>query len=134
MGGTILAKPARMIPGAALILSCQLLGEALVHGTGWPLPGPVVGMVLLLALLLANDQLDDPFDTGFVTGPADALLVNLAFLFVPAGVGVVNRLDVLAAHWLGLAIALVVSTVIGLVVTVLVFVGVARLTGQGGAG
>jgi putative effector of murein hydrolase LrgA (UPF0299 family) len=116
-----------MIPGAALILLCQLLGEALVHGTGWPLPGPVLGMVFLLLLLLGNDLLADPVDTRFVTGPADGLLVNLAFLFVPAGVGVVNRLDVLAAHWLGLAVALVVSTLIGLAVTVLVFVGVARM-------
>ncbi|SHJ07288.1 Putative effector of murein hydrolase LrgA, UPF0299 family [Roseomonas rosea] len=122
-----------MIPGAALILLCQLLGEALVHGTGWPLPGPVVGMVFLLVLLLGNDLLADPVDTRFVTGPADGLLVNLAFLFVPAGVGVVNRLDVLAAHWLGLAVALVVSTLIGLAVTVLVFVGVARLGQRGEA-
>ncbi|WP_458095847.1 CidA/LrgA family protein [Roseomonas sp. WA12] len=118
-----------MIPGAALILLCQLMGEALVHGTGWPLPGPVVGMILLLLLLLGNDLLPRPADTGFVTAPADGLLVNLAFLFVPAGVGVVNRLDVLAANGVALAVALVVSTIVGLVVTVLVFVGVARLVG-----
>ncbi|MBP0443253.1 CidA/LrgA family protein [Roseomonas sp. SSH11] len=122
-----------MIPGAALILSCQLFGEALVHATGWPLPGPVLGMIALLLLLLGNDLLARPLDTGFVTGPADALLANLAFLFVPAGVGVVNRLDVLAAHWFGLAMALIASTLIGLVVTVLVFVGVSRLTTRGQA-
>ena len=120
-----------MIPGAALILLCQLMGEALVHGTGWPLPGPVVGMILLLLLLLGNDLMPRPADTRFVTAPADGLLVNLAFLFVPAGVGVVNRLDVLAANGVALAVALVVSTVVGLVVTVLVFVGVARLVGGG---
>jgi holin-like protein len=116
-----------MIPGAALILLCQLMGEALVHGTGWPLPGPVVGMVLLLALLLLNDLLSEPLDTRFVTGPADGLLMNLTLLFVPAGVGVVNRMDVLAAHWFALALSLIASTIIGLVVTALVFVAVARL-------
>ncbi|MBP0494054.1 CidA/LrgA family protein [Pararoseomonas indoligenes] len=123
-----------MIPGAALILLCQLLGEALVHGTGWPLPGPVVGMVLLLLLLLGNDLLADPVDTRFVTGPADGLLMNLTLLFVPAGVGVVNRMDVLAAHWFALAASLVVSTLLGLVVTALVFVAVARLTKRHAAG
>jgi len=122
-----------MIPGIALILTCQLLGEALVHGTGWPLPGPVVGMLILLALMLANGLLPAPVETRFVTAPADGLLANLAFLFVPAGVGVVNRLDVLAAHWAGLAAALVVSTLLGLVVTVLVFVGVSRLVERGRA-
>ncbi|MCR0983412.1 CidA/LrgA family protein [Roseomonas populi] len=120
-----------MIPGAALILLCQLVGEALVHGTGWPLPGPVVGMVLLLLLLLGNDLLAEPLDTRFVTGPADGLLMNLTLLFVPAGVGVVNRMDVLAAHWFALAASLVVSTLLGLVVTALVFVAVARMTGRG---
>ncbi|WP_338664231.1 CidA/LrgA family protein [Pararoseomonas sp. SCSIO 73927] len=123
-----------MIPGAALILLCQLVGEALVHGTGLPLPGPVLGMVLLLLLLLGNDLLAEPIDTRFVTGPADGLLMNLTLLFVPAGVGVVNRMDVLAAHWFALAAALVASTLLGLIVTALVFVAVARLANRGGKG
>jgi putative effector of murein hydrolase LrgA (UPF0299 family) len=116
-----------MIPGLALILSCQLAGEALVHGTGWPLPGPVVGMVILLLLLLLNDSLPNPAETRFVTAPSEALVANLSVLFVPAGVGVVNKLDVLEAHWIALALALVASTIIGLAVTALVFAGVARL-------
>ncbi|WP_424135920.1 CidA/LrgA family protein [Roseomonas chloroacetimidivorans] len=115
-----------MIPGLALILSCQLAGEALVHGTGWPLPGPVVGMVILLLLLLLNDSLPNPAETRFVTAPSEALVANLSVLFVPAGVGVVNKLDVLEAHWFALALALVTSTIIGLAVTALVFAGVAR--------
>jgi putative effector of murein hydrolase LrgA (UPF0299 family) len=122
-----------MIPGVALILLCQLAGEALAHGTGWPLPGPVLGMMLLLALLLVNDARSRPVETGFVTAPAEGLLANLSLLFVPAGVGVVGKLDVLSQYGLGLAVALIASTVIGLAVTALVFAGVARLMVPAGA-
>jgi putative effector of murein hydrolase LrgA (UPF0299 family) len=116
-----------MIAGIALILLCQLAGEALAHGTGWPLPGPVLGMMLLLALLLVNDARSRPVETRFVTAPAEGLLANLSLLFVPAGVGVVGKLDVFFQYGLGLAVALIASTLIGLAVTALVFAGVARL-------
>jgi len=34
--------------GLALLLSFQLLGELIVRGLGWPVPGNVIGMTLLL--------------------------------------------------------------------------------------
>ena len=40
-----------MIAAIALILGCQLAGEALHLLTGLPLPGPVIGMVLLFGWL-----------------------------------------------------------------------------------
>ncbi|RZK97155.1 MAG: CidA/LrgA family protein, partial [Methylobacterium sp.] len=50
--------------------------------------------------------------------------------FVPAGAGIVGRLDVVQAQGLRLAIVVVVSTVAALVATVLVFLWVARLTAR----
>ena len=119
-----------MIQGAALILLCQLAGEAVAHGTGLPLPGPVLGMILLLLLLLLNDALPRPAGTAFLAPAADGLLGNLSLLFIPAGVGVVGRIDVIQAYGLGLAVALVASTLIGLVATALTFAAVARLLRQ----
>ena len=58
------------------------------------------------------------------------LLAHLSLLFIPASVGVVQRLDVLAEYGIGLAVALVVSTFITLVVTVVTFVVVSRLSGS----
>lgn len=121
-----------MIQGAALILLCQLAGEAVAHATGLPLPGPVLGMILLLALLLLNDALPRPAEMGFLAPAADGLLGNLSLLFIPAGVGVVGRLDVIQAYGLGLAVALVASTLIGLAATALTFAAVARLLNQEG--
>ncbi len=60
----------------------------------------------------------------------DGLLGNLGLLFVPAGVGVIQYGGLLKAQALSLTLAVVGSTALTLVVTVLVFVGVSRLIGQ----
>lgn len=122
-----------MILSLTLILLCQLIGEALAVGTGWPIPGPVIGMALLLGLLLARDKSAAPLPSelkdGTLEGVAKALLAQLSILFVPAGVGVLQRLDVITAHGIGLAVALVVSTVLALVATAGSFLLVSRLVG-----
>jgi holin-like protein len=120
-----------MLQGIAALLICQLAGEALARGLGVPVPGPVIGLLLLLGFFLVRaryggaspDQI-----TGTGAGRfAQGLLQNLSILFVPAAVGVVDQLDILGNYWLALSLALVVSTVLSLTVTVWVFVAVARM-------
>lgn len=116
-----------MLPAFAVLLLCQLAGETFVQALSLPLPGPVAGMVFLFALLLARAPLPD-------VGPlADGLLRHLSLLFVPAGVGVVQQLNLLARDGLRLLAVLVIATVITLAVTAAVFAGVARLMGDGAA-
>ncbi|MBB4039215.1 putative effector of murein hydrolase LrgA (UPF0299 family) [Microvirga flocculans] len=120
-----------MIVGLTLILLCQLLGEVVTRGFGWPLPGPVLGMLFLLGFLSLRGRFArrrPEFGRG-IDATGKGLLAHLSLLFVPASVGVIQRLDVLAEYGLGLAVALVVSTFVTLVVTVVVFVAVSRLTG-----
>ncbi|MCJ2141978.1 CidA/LrgA family protein [Methylobacterium sp. E-066] len=121
-----------MIASLALILLAQLLGEALARGAGVPIPGPVIGMGLMFGFLLLRDSrlglprvLPKPLTDGTLETTARGLLMNLSLMFVPAGVGVVGRLDLLRAQGLKLAIVLVVSTALSLLVTVLVFRAVA---------
>lgn len=57
---------------------------------------------------------------------ASAILRNLSLLFVPAAVGVVQYGPVLAQFGLALTVALIVSTVLTLLVTVGVFMLFAR--------
>jgi putative effector of murein hydrolase LrgA (UPF0299 family) len=123
-----------MIGGLALLLLCQLVGEVISWGLGLPVPGPVLGLLVLFAGLLAAERLQKPgtIVDGAVAPVAEGLLRNLALLFVPAGVGVIRHLDVLAAHGLGIALALLGSTALTLVVTVFVFVAVAARTGVAG--
>jgi putative effector of murein hydrolase LrgA (UPF0299 family) len=56
------------------------------------------------------------------------ILSHLSLLFIPAGVGVVQRLDVLAGNALAITLALLVSTVLSMAVTAKVFTVVARRT------
>ena len=121
-----------MIISLTVILLCQLLGEALARGLGWPLPGPVLGMVFLLVLLSLRDRIGMkvPELGKTLDSTGKGLLAHLSLLFIPAGVGVVQRLDVFAEHGVGLAIALVLSTLVTLIVTVVTFVVVSRLTGS----
>ena len=121
-----------MIVSLTLILLCQLLGEVIVRGFGWPLPGPVLGMLILLVVLSLRERIRTmvPEFGGALDSTGKGLLAHLSLLFIPASVGVVQRLDVLAAHGVGLVVALVVSTFITLVVTVVTFVVVSRLSGS----
>jgi holin-like protein len=122
-----------VILSLTLILLCQLVGEAVALGTGWPIPGPVIGIALLLLLLMARDKapatMPAELKDGTPEGVAKGLLAQLSVLFVPAGVGVLQRLDVIAAHGIGLAMALVVSTILALVATAATFIAASRLIG-----
>ncbi|NBE06719.1 CidA/LrgA family protein [Paragemmobacter ruber] len=118
-----------MIGSLAVILGCQLLGEVTARGLGLPVPGPVIGMAAMVAVLWLRDRFSPPVLAG-VEPAGRFLLAHLSLLFVPAGVGVVGNLDVLAAEWLALAAALVLSTVVTLVVSVVTFRVVARAIGQ----
>ncbi len=92
----------------------QSLGEMLSRGLSLPFPGPVIGMVLLLAAL----QL--PVVREPAAACANFLLSHLSLLFVPVGVGVMTHLGLLGQYGARLLAVIVLSTWLGLVVTVLV--------------
>jgi holin-like protein len=106
-----------MLNALTLLVSCQFVGEIVARGAGLPVPGPVVGLLLLLAGLLVRDGMGRGGPGQELKGAASGLLGNLGLLFVPAGVGVVTQLGVLGRNWLSVAVAIVVSTFIGLMVT-----------------
>ncbi|GJD92771.1 MULTISPECIES: CidA/LrgA family protein [Methylobacterium] len=124
-----------MIASLCLILLAQLAGEALARGAGLPVPGPVIGMALLLAFLVIRDRgprplrrlMPKPLLDGTLEGTGRGLLANLSLMFVPAGAGIVGRLDVVQSQGLKLALVIVVSTGAALAATVLIFIGVQRL-------
>ena len=123
-----------MILCLTLILFAQLVGEALARATDLPVPGPLIGMALLLLFMILRDRasrlaprvLAPALVDGRLEGTGTGLLANLSLMFVPAGAGIVGRLDVLAVHGVALAMVVVVSTVTTLAATALTFVMVSR--------
>ena len=124
-----------MIASLSLILLCQLAGEVIVRGLGLPMPGPVVGLLFLLLLLLARDRFvalaRGPLQQDGVENASRGLLAHLSLLFVPAGVGVVQKLDLIAAHGIAVAAVLAISVVVTLLVTVATFLVASRLMPRG---
>jgi holin-like protein len=124
-----------MIASLSLILLCQLAGEAFVRGLRLPMPGPVVGLIILLLLLLARDHFTllarGPLQDDGVEAASRGLLANLSLLFVPAGVGVVQELDLIVDHGIAFLGVLVISVLITLLVTVATFLLASRLLRRG---
>jgi holin-like protein len=119
-----------MIRALALLLSCQLAGEILTRALGLAVPGPVIGLALLAILAVAHARIVgaeisaiEKTELGIT---ASALLGSLGLLFVPAGVGIVQQLPLIGSYALPIFLALLVSTVLTLIVTVYVFIFVKR--------
>jgi holin-like protein len=125
-----------MIASLSLILLCQLAGEVIVRGLVLPMPGPVIGLAFLLLLLLARDRFAalrrGPLQGDGVESASRGLLANLSLLFVPAGVGVVQKLDLIAEHGIAIAAVLAISVVVTLLVTVATFLVASRLMARVG--
>jgi holin-like protein len=124
-----------MIASFSLILLCQLAGEVFVRGLGLPMPGPVIGLMLLLVLLMARDRFAvlarGPLQGDGVESASRGLLANLSLLFVPAGVGVVQKLDLVAEHGVAFVGVLAISVMVTLLVTVATFLFASRLMARG---
>ena len=100
-----------------VLLGCLVVGEALAAGFALPVPGPVLGL-LVLAIALASGRLPAAHD---VRATSHALLRHLSLLFVPAGAGIVGYGAALEGNVVAVVVAVLVSTVATLAVSVLVF-------------
>ncbi len=99
--------------GLAWLLLLQSIGELLSRALSLPFPGPVIGMMLLLVALRW------PLVREPVAACADFLLAHLSLLFVPVGVGVMTHLSLVSQYGGRMLLVIVLSTLIGLAVTVL---------------
>ena len=110
-----------MLEALAVLLAFQLLGEALVHLAGLPVPGPVLGMAALFLAWPALARLQ-----ARLSAVADTLLANFGLLFVPAGVGVMLHAALIAAWWAPLLLGVVLSTALTMAGTAWLFAALRR--------
>lgn len=105
-----------------VLFSCQVAGDVIHQASGIPLSGPIIGMILLLAALTVRGGASDEFcQSGQTT------LGYLSLFFVPPGVGIMQYLPLLRAHWLPVLLALIASTALAMVSAALVMQSVERL-------
>jgi holin-like protein len=102
-----------VIAGLLVLLGCQLLGQLVADTFALPVPGPVLGLVLLLAWL----EVRRPTEDSGLARVCAGLLKHLQLLFVPAGVGVVQYLSLVAGAAVPILLGLVVSWALALLLT-----------------
>lgn len=106
-----------------VLIALQLIGEGIVQLSGLPVPGAIIGLILLYTILVVRGKISDEMSatSGF-------LLQNLGVLFVPAGVGVIAYLPMIAAQWWIIVLVLLASVCATIAITGLV---VAKLSASG---
>ncbi len=107
-------KMKETLPQVGMLLGFWILGELLVYFSGSSIPGSIAGMILLtVALEVKIIKLHQ------VEAVSDFLIRNMAFFFIPPGVGVMVNLELIADNWIAIVAATIVSTVLVLMVTAL---------------
>ena len=97
----------KIIKQVGIIFFVCWISQILETALPFDFPASVIGMLLLLALLFSG-----ALKVDHIREKSDFLLANMAFFFIPAGVSIVNYLDVLKSCALQLAVICLVSTVI----------------------
>lgn len=101
-----------MIRPCLILFGCLTAGELIVFLTDIKLPSSIIGMLLLTTLLkLKWIQLK------LIQKPADFLISNLAFFFVPPGIALMRYFDILKSQFVPIVFSSILSTIIVIAVT-----------------
>lgn len=96
----------------SIFLICLMLGSVVKSFIDLPIPETIYGMIFLfVALVIKVVKVDD------VETTSDFLSNVLAFVFLPAGVGLINELDRIKDKGLVIIFIVILSTIITMVVT-----------------
>ena len=97
----------KMILQIGVVLGICLLGEGISLLLPIPFPGSVIAIVLLFLLLLSRVLRPD-----HIRQKSDFLLQNMAFFFIPAGVGIMEYAEALLPFLLPLLLICLITTIL----------------------
>ena len=97
----------KMILQIGVVLGICLLGEGISLLLPIPFPGSVIAIVLLFLLLLSRVLRPD-----HIRQKSDFLLQNMAFFFIPAGVGIMEYGEELLPFLLPLLLICLITTIL----------------------
>lgn len=104
-----------MLRALSKILVLQACGAAIAAITNLPVPGPVIGLALLFVFFLQAGDVDEATCDLF-----DRLSRHIPLLFVPAGVGVIGRFDLIHSGAIAIVLAVALGTLATLATTAFV--------------
>lgn len=111
-----------MVLTIACLTLFELTGVLISSLFNLPVPGPVIGMVLFVGVLICSANMIEK-----AAPVVNVLLGHFSLLFVPAGVGIMDYADRIIAEWLPICVAVLGSSILTMVSTVLTIRWVSRL-------
>lgn len=99
----------------AILCVCLFLGAVTRSIINFPIPEAVYGMIYLFIALNFNILKEED-----IKQTSDGILKNLAFLFVPAGVGILAHIDLIKGQILSIGILVILGTAVSIAVTGLI--------------
>lgn len=99
-----------------------LIGELISLILPFPFPGSVIAMILLFLLLLFG-----ALKVEHIRQKVDFMQQNMAFFFIPAGVGIIEYFDVLQSTWIPFLLICLITTVLTFAATALTVTLVMKL-------
>ncbi|ABS62034.1 LrgA family protein [Parvibaculum lavamentivorans DS-1] len=121
--------PFGLILAFAVLVACDLAGKLFVHELGLPVPGTVIGILILLTGLVVLRRV--PANLQRV---GEFLLAHLNLFYIPAGVGVMAYVALLADDLWPIVAALFASTFLAMLAAAFAFSWTAKLQGREGEG
>lgn len=97
----------KVIVQIGMVFAICLIGELLVKWIPFPFPSSVMSMILLFLLLFFKILRPE-----HIRQKTDFMLKNMAFFFVPAGVGLLGNTEYLLNNGVALLVICVVSTIL----------------------
>lgn len=107
----------KLLKQFSLILVILALGEYIssIISNFIVIPGSIIGIIILFLLLkigiIKIDKVEDI---------SNFLLDNMAIFFIPAGVSLIQSLDIISSNIIVLAITIIISTILVMGVTAIV--------------
>ena len=107
----------KLLKQFSLILVILALGEYIssIISNFIVIPGSIIGIIILFLLLkigiIKIDKVEDI---------SNFLLDNMAIFFIPAGVSLIQSVDIISSNIIVLAITIIISTILVMVVTAIV--------------
>ena len=95
--------------GIALIIGFYFLGISIKNIFNLTVPASIVGLIALFICLFVNDAFFKFAEKG-----ATPFLNNLALLFIPAGVGLIQYLEIIKLNFLVISALVIVTTLVNL--------------------
>lgn len=112
-----------------IIFFVTLLGQGISMILPFAFPGSIISLILLLIFLFVGAVKEEK-----LKNISDFFLPNMAFFFIPAGVGIMENFEILKDCIIPFLVIAFVSTMITFVVTAYTVTLVIKLQSKGGQG